>query len=63
VDRNIIIVLALALAYFAYDKFFASAPDSLPQSTPAITSEKGPDEKESGSFSPQASVTCILLHL
>ncbi len=33
-DRNIIIALSLALAYFAYDKFFASAPDSLPQSTP-----------------------------
>ena len=32
-DRNIIIAMTLALAYFAYDKFLASAPDSLPQST------------------------------
>ena len=33
-DRNIIIAMALALAYFAYDKFLASPPDSAPQSGP-----------------------------
>ena len=33
-DRNIIIAMALALAYFAYDKFLASPPDSVPQSGP-----------------------------
>jgi TolB-like protein/Flp pilus assembly protein TadD len=33
-DRNIIIALTLALAYFAYDKFLASPPDSVPQSGP-----------------------------
>ncbi len=32
-DRNIIIAMTLALAYFAYDKFLASPPDSVPQST------------------------------
>jgi len=33
-DRHIMIAMALALAYFAYDKFFASAPDSMPQPAP-----------------------------
>ena len=33
-DRNIIIAMALALAYFAYDKFLASPPGSMPQSGP-----------------------------
>jgi len=33
-DRNIIIAMALALAHFAYDKFLASPPDSVPQSGP-----------------------------
>ena len=36
-DRNIIIALALALAYFAYDKFLAKPADSMPQSAPAIS--------------------------
>ena len=30
-DRNIIIALTLALAYFAYDKFLASPTDNVPQ--------------------------------
>jgi len=38
-DRHIMIAMALALAYFAYDKFLAAPPDSVP-------------EKGSGSFSP-----------
>jgi len=38
-DRNIIIAMTLALAYFAYDKFLDSAPDSLPQAT-VTTGEK-----------------------
>jgi len=33
-DRNIIIALTLALAYFAYDKFLASPPESTPQAGP-----------------------------
>ena len=33
-DRNIIIAMALALAYFAYDKFLASPADNMPQSVP-----------------------------
>jgi len=33
-DRHIMIAMALALAYFAYDKFLASPPDSMPQSDP-----------------------------
>jgi len=36
-DRHIMIAMALALAYFAYDKFLASAPDSVPASTPQIS--------------------------
>ncbi len=35
-DRNIIIAMALALAYFAYDKFLGSEPGNLPQSTPSV---------------------------
>ena len=34
-DRHIMIAMALALVYFAYDKFFASAPDHVPQPAPA----------------------------
>jgi len=34
-DRHIMIAMALALAYFAYDKFFAAAPDRMPQPAPA----------------------------
>jgi len=30
-DRNIIIAMTLALAYFTYDKFLAAPPDSLPE--------------------------------
>ncbi len=33
-DRHIMIAMALALAYFAYDKFLASPPDSMPQPDP-----------------------------
>ncbi|MDX2416389.1 MAG: hypothetical protein QNK19_02900 [Xanthomonadales bacterium] len=33
-DRNIIIAMTLALAYFTYDKFLASPPDSVPQAGP-----------------------------
>jgi len=40
-DRHIMIAMALALAYFAYDKFLAAPPDSVP-------------EKGSGSFSPDS---------
>lgn len=46
-DRNIIIALTLALAYFAYDKFLVQAPDSPPPSTPAIgSSAEIPTEPE-----------------
>jgi TolB-like protein/Flp pilus assembly protein TadD len=38
-DRNIIIALTLALAYFAYDKFLASPPESSPQSGPESHSQ------------------------
>ena len=33
-DRNIIIAMTLGLAYFTYDKFLASPPDSVPQAGP-----------------------------
>jgi len=46
-DRNIIIALTLALAYFAYDKFLASAPETVPPAT--AQTEKGP-----GPFSREA---------
>jgi TolB-like protein/Flp pilus assembly protein TadD len=36
-DRNIIIAMALALAYFAYDKFLTSDPVAPPQSTATKT--------------------------
>ncbi|HEY5776104.1 MAG TPA: hypothetical protein VIS57_08470, partial [Xanthomonadales bacterium] len=35
-DRNIIIAMALALAYFAYDKFSGPEPGDVPQSTPPV---------------------------
>jgi TolB-like protein len=38
-DRNIIIAMALALAYFAYDKFFAEDASSPPPSAPSIVTE------------------------
>src|SRR5210317_601230 len=33
-DRTIIIILALALGYFAYDKISAPSPDNVPQPVP-----------------------------
>jgi len=36
-DRHIIIAMGVALAYFAYDKFFASAPQAMPPSTPPVS--------------------------
>jgi len=36
-DRNIIIALSLALAWFAYDKFFAVSTESQPALTPAVS--------------------------
>jgi len=38
-DRNIIIAMALALAYFAYDKFLAEETNSPPPSTVSIATE------------------------
>jgi hypothetical protein len=38
-DRNIIIALTLALAYFAYDKFLAPPSDSQPQLAPTTAEE------------------------
>ncbi len=46
-DRTIIVVLALALAYFAYDKFFAPAPNALPSATTGLsTSTQSPATSE-----------------
>ncbi len=44
-DRNIIIAMALALAYFAYDKFTGPPPDSQPQvaDTTRVVEEKPAD--------------------
>lgn len=44
-DRNIIIAMALALAYFAYDKFSGPEPVSQPESTiiTGVTEEKSSD--------------------
>ena len=38
-DRNIIIAMALALAYFAYDKFFVQETNSPPPLAPSIATE------------------------
>jgi TolB-like protein/Flp pilus assembly protein TadD len=35
-DRHIMIAMALALAYFAYDKFSGTQPGDVPQSTPPV---------------------------
>jgi len=37
-DRNIIIAMTLALAYFSYDKFLAAPPDSVPEKGPGSVS-------------------------
>jgi len=39
-DRSIMIVMALALSYFAYDKFLSPAPDAVPASPPPISEGK-----------------------
>lgn len=54
-DRNIIIAMTLALAYFAYDKFLDSAPDSLPQAT-VTTGEKLESQNPSGGEPASANV-------
>ncbi|HEY5775424.1 MAG TPA: tetratricopeptide repeat protein [Xanthomonadales bacterium] len=54
-DRNIIIALTLALAYFAYDKFLASPTDSPPQSSPA-PAETLASENQPATTQPTAAV-------
>jgi len=61
-DRHIIIAMALALAYFAYDKFLASPPDSPPQSTPAaiVTVENTPEPVISSATDPSEKSVAVL---
>ncbi len=58
-DRNIIIALTLALAYFAYDKFFASVQDSPPQSTPAVAETSAPEKPLPAELTPAEPVGSV----
>ncbi|MCW8924686.1 MAG: hypothetical protein OQJ84_00350 [Xanthomonadales bacterium] len=61
-DRNIIIALSLALVYFAYDKFFTTTPDSLPQETPAasVAVESNPSPVASPATGPAEKSVAVL---
>jgi adenylate cyclase len=61
-DRHIMVAMALALAYFAYDKFLASPPESPPQSTPAavVAVENAPESVTSPATDPAEKSVAVL---
>jgi TolB-like protein len=61
-DRNIIIAMALALAYFSYDKFLASPPDNAPQPKPApiVAAENAPIPVASPATDPAEKSVAVL---
>jgi len=61
-DRSIMIVMALALAYLAYDKFLSPTPDTLPASTASIgETTETPAEAESSPASGTAEKSVAVL--
>jgi len=61
-DRTIIVVLVLALGYFAYDKFLTPTSESLPESTPitSINTEQKPGPVTSPSLNPDEKSVAVL---
>jgi len=61
-DRNIIIAMALALAYFAYDKFSGPEPASPPQSAQVagVSAEKSTESVTTAVLNPQDKSIAVL---